>query len=190
MHLNLRSLIWIFIAALSTANCPAQNRPSAGARKPNASESTFQLADAGMSFVAPAGYTALTSDELATKFPRMRAPHHAVGNASRRTTIAYDLFDGGTPPDLESGRKVMVESLEHQLPDLKWVSHRVNRIGERDWVYLEFTAPALDQTIHCIMLMSVVDARILMFNFNSTEKEFPTVRQALQASIASISVKR
>jgi len=153
------------------------------------SQSTFTLANGGVSFVAPAGFTALSASELATKFPRTRPPRHAVGNASRRTTIAYDLADGSAPPDIESGRKVLVESLEQQLPDLKWFSNRVNRVGQRDWAYLEFTAPALDQRIHCIMLMTIVDERILMFNFNSTEKEFPTVRQALQASIASISVK-
>jgi hypothetical protein len=189
MRLYLLSPISIFIAVISTVNCPAQTRPDAGPRIRNANESTFKLADVGMTFVAPAGFTALTESEIATKFPRTRAPRHAIGNASRRTTIVYDLFDNSTPPDLESGRKAMADSLDQRLPDVKWLSNRVTRVGQRDWAYLEFTAPVLDGPIHCIMLMTIVDERVLMFNFNSTEKDFPTVRQALHASIASISVK-
>jgi hypothetical protein len=190
MRLNFPSLIWIFIIVLSTVNYPAQIRADAGPPKPNASESTFTLANGGISFVAPAGFTALSTAELATKFPRTRPPRHAVGNASRTTTIAYDLSDepaGST--DLESGRKIMAESLEQQVPDLKWLLNTVDRVGQRTWVHLEFTAPVLDGQIHCIMLMSVFDARILIFNFNSTEKEFLTIRRALHASMASISVR-
>src|SRR5580765_1986020 len=133
MRLNLPRLIWIFIVVLSTVNSPAQMRPDAGPLRPTVSQSTFTLANGGVSFVAPAGFTALSASELATKFPRTRPPRHAVGNASRRTTIAYDLADGSAPPDIESGRKVLVESLEQQLPDLKWFSNRVNRVGQRDW---------------------------------------------------------
>jgi hypothetical protein len=191
MCLKLPNLVWMVIVVVSTVDCPAQVKPEASLPRKNVSESTFILADGRIRFAAPAGFTALSSSELATKFPRTRAPRHAVGNNSRTTTIAYDLSDepaGST--DLESGRKVMAESFEQQVPDLKWLLNTVDRVGERDWVHLEFTAPVLDGPIHCIMLMSVFDARILIFNFNSTEKEFPTVRRALHASMASISVKQ
>jgi hypothetical protein len=195
---NLSKIIWMITAVVSTLtmvdaaalNCSAQDRPEPGSIRTNASESKFTLADGRINFIAPAGFTSLNASELATKFPRERPPRHAVGNASRTTTVAYDLSDtpaGST--DLETGRKIMAQSLEQRVPDLKWFLNTVDQVGSRKWVHLEFTARAVDEPIRCIMLMSVFDGRILMFNFNSTEREFPRVSRALHASMASISVR-
>jgi hypothetical protein len=76
-----------------------------------------------------------------------------------------------------------------QLPKLQFVANDVRRVGARDFAYLEFTAAAADQDIHNIVLLSVFDGRLLMFNFNSTVVEFPSVEKALRASIASITTK-
>jgi len=73
-----------------------------------------------------------------------------------------------------------------QMPKLKYVASDVRRIGRRDWAYVEFTMAAADLDIHNIVLLSVHEGRILLFNFNSTVKEFPLVERALRASMATI----
>jgi hypothetical protein len=152
---------------------------------------SYTFAAGRISFIAPAGFTPLTAEDLQAKFPVAGAPRNAVGNERRTTTIAYDLLDQRAPPnDLEGARTAFVGAYEQSLRGLKWVATDVRRIGPREWVYLEFVASAADQDIHNIVLMSEYDGRILLFNFNSTVKEFPEVEEALRASIASIAMSR
>jgi hypothetical protein len=149
----------------------------------------FTLADGNISFLAPLGFTALTPEWLAAKYPKGGAPRQAVGNARRTTSIAYDLLDQRVPSnDLDALRRSIQESFS-QLPKLKWIASDVRRVGGRDWAYVEFTAAAADQDIHNIILLSVYHDRPLLFNFNSTVTEFPRLEHALRGSMASITTK-
>jgi hypothetical protein len=148
---------------------------------------SFTFAAGRISFIAPPGFTPLTAEELRVKFPAAGAPRNAVGNERRTTTIAYDLLDQRAPSnDLEGARTMLVNAYEQSLRGLDWVATDVRRIGPREWAYLEFVASAADQDIHNLVLLSVYDGRVLLFNFNSTVAEFPEVEDALLASIASI----
>jgi len=155
-------------------------------RQPHADRYTF--ADGHISFVAPPGFNALPADWLAFKYPRAGAPRQAVGNATLTTSIAYDLFEQRAPSqDLDALRRAVQENYA-QLPNLRWVASDVRRVGDRDWAYMEFTAAASDEDIHNIVLLSVYDGRLLIFNFNSTVVEFPRVDRALRASMATIKI--
>jgi hypothetical protein len=147
----------------------------------------FTFADGGVSFLAPPGFTALTPEEIAVVFPRQGAPRHAVGNARRTSTIAYDLLDQKAPSNnLDELRQALMKNFV-QLPKIKWVANEVRRIGNRDWAYLEFTALLTDRGVHNIVLLSVHNRRLLLFNFNSNVVEFPRLERALRASMATIS---
>lgn len=148
---------------------------------------TYRFAQGRVAFAVPAHFTPLGPDEMKLKFPSAGAPRNAVGNKKRTTTIAYDLLDQAAPSsDLEAARKTFTGAYERGLRGLKWVANDVRRIGSREWAYLEFTAAAADQDLHNIVMASVYDGRVLMFNFNSTVREFPEVERALRASIDSI----
>lgn len=180
-------LLVVVVAAppILVAEAGAQARQSD--RPANAVRYTF--ADGRISFVGPPGFTVLTAAELSAKYPNAGAPRNALGNTRRTTSIAYDLLDQRSPSaDLDALRRALMGSFA-QLPDLKWVASDVRRVGSRDWAYIEFTAAAADQPLHNIVLTSVYDGRVLMFNFNSTVAEFPRVEQALRASMATISSK-
>lgn len=180
-----RPLLIASLAAL-VAHAGAEAQTSAGAQESGA---RITFADGRVSFVAPPGFSALTTDELAAKYPQSGAPRLAVGNARRTTSIAYDLLDQRAPSeDLDAARKFLADTYEKALPNVKWVGNEVRKVGSRTWAYLEFTANATDQELHNIVLVSTYDGRILMFNFNSTSAEFPRVEQALRASMATIAI--
>ena len=163
--------------------------PSTEAQPATTAESGLSVTfgDGRITFVAPRGFTEFTAEELAAKYPRPGAPRRAVGNARRTTSIAYDLLDTRAPTnDLDEARKVFVEIYKKTFPTLKWVATDVRSIAGRTWAYLEFTAPAVDQELHNIVLVSVHAGRVLMFNFNSTGAEFPRVEQALRTSMNTI----
>lgn len=179
---QVRMIILIGMIALGT-KVGAQAQPTVRQQR----TVRFTLANGGVSFLAPPGFTALTPEEIAVVFPRQGAPHHAVGNALRTTTIAYDLRDQKAPSkDLDAFRQALMEQFD-QLPKIKWVASEVRRIGNRDWAYLEFTALLTDRDVHNIVLLSVYNSRPLLFNFNSNVVEFPQVEQALRVSMTTIS---
>jgi hypothetical protein len=62
-------------------------------------------------------------------------------------------------------------------------------INGKQWIYFELISAAVDTDIHNIILMTSLNGKPLMFNFNSTKEEFPKVIKDLQASIDSIKVK-
>jgi hypothetical protein len=174
------------IVALVT-NAGAQAQPTV--RQGRAAPVVF--ANGHVSFTAPTGFSALTAEELAIKYPRSGAPRRAVGNTRRTTTIAYDLLEvPASDTDLEPIRRQLAASFKTALPNLKFMVNELRRVGNRRWAYLEFTSPAEDEDVHNIVLASVYDGRVLLFNFNSTVTEFPRVERGLRESISTITTKR
>lgn len=180
-RLILLASLGLLSSGYTAASAPAQPQAHQGGLR------THRFAKGRISFAAPEQFTPLSPDEMKRKFPSTGAPRQAVGNPKRTTTIAYDLLDQPAPSnDLEAARRMFAGAYERGLRDLKWVASDVRRIGAREWAYLEFTAAAVDQDIHNIVMVSVFDGRVLMFNFNSTVREFSEVERTLRASIRSI----
>ena len=181
--LNIRRALTALVIAVVVVT---QTAAEAQQTVPKTSAGRLTFAAGSVSFVPPPGFTVLTADEISVKYPRGGAPRQAVSNAQGTTSIAYDLQELRAPSnDLEALRKALLQGFA-QMPKLKYEASDVRRIGSRDWAYAEFTMAADDQDIHNIVLLSVHEGRILLFNFNSTVKEFPTVEQALRASMATI----
>lgn len=156
-----------------------------------AQATTISIPDSGVSFDAPADFTPLTPAEIATKYPSSRAPQWVVGNSRRSTTIAYDLQqDRLTPSDLPKVKQAFEQVFERVIPGLQWKKRHIVRIQNQDWVWLEFTSQAVDTDIYNIMLATSREGRLLIFNFNSTKSEFPSVESILRRSIDSITVEK
>jgi hypothetical protein len=178
----MKALTALLIAVVFVAHRGAEAQQTA----PTTGAGRLTFAAGSVSFVPPQGFTALTADEISVKYPRGGAPRQAVSNARGTTSIAYDLQELRAPSnDLEALRKELLQGVA-QMPKIKYVASDVRRIGSRDWAYAEFTMAADDLDIHNIVLLSVHEGRILLFNFNSTVKEFPSVERALRASMATI----
>ena len=152
---------------------------------------TFSVPGAGVSFDAPDGFTALSRDEIAIKFPSTRAPSGVIGNARRTTTIAYELKqDKLTPEQLGEAKQAFEQLFERIIPGLEWKAKTIVQLQGQRWIQLEMTSHAIDTDIHNIMLIASREGRMLIFNFNSTKSEFPSVENALRASIRSIKIVR
>ena len=116
-----------------------------------------EFAGGRVSFVAPAGFTALTPKEIAIKFPRPAPPKAVVGSPSRTTTIAYDYLEPPfTVKDLEPARKLFTNQFDSMFYKLKWIANDVRRMGDRDFVYFEFTEASFDIEFRHMMLLTVL----------------------------------
>jgi hypothetical protein len=151
---------------------------------------TFSIPDVGVSFDAPVGYTKLDATEIANKYPSNRGPAFVVGNTRRTTSIAYDLKPNGFPTDKINEVKEFFEKMfERIVPGIEWKQKKLVDMLGQQWIYLEMTSRAIDTDIHNIMLVTPLQGKMLIFNFNSTKEEFPKVEGELRESIKSISLK-
>lgn len=140
-----------------------------------------------VSFEAPAGFTALSDEEIKAKYPSSRAPRFVLGNASRGTTVAFEIRAHAIPDSaLDHAMAAFEQVLSRIIPGIAWKRREiVQRAGQR-WIELEATSNAVDTDIHNLMLITPYDGKMLMFNFNSTKEQFPRFEQQLRTSIESI----
>ena len=143
-----------------------------------------------VTFDAPEGFTTLTAQEIAGKFPANRAPKFVVGNKRRTTTIAYDLKPHKISADeLEEFKGTLEQLFKQLIPGLAWKDKKMIELAGQEWIFLEMTSTAVDTDIHNIMLATPHKGALLIFNFNSTKEEFPEVEKSLRKSLKSISIK-
>ncbi len=147
----------------------------------------FSIPDGGVVFDAPDGFTQLSGEEIARKFPRTSAPGFVVGNARRTTTIAFDLKPQPIPRDkLDEVKSSFEQLFQRMIPGLVWKDRKMISMQNQQWIYLELTSHAVDTDIHNIVLVTPHRDKALIFNFNSTKSEFPQVETKLRESLRSI----
>src|ERR1043166_2482004 len=79
-----------------------------------------------VSFDAPEGFTPLSPEEIAIKYPSARAPHFVVGNKRRTTTIAYDLKPQSIPADkLGEVKDSFEQTFQRIVPGLVWRDRKI-----------------------------------------------------------------
>lgn len=152
-----------------------------------AAAETFQVDGAACRFEAPRGFTPLTKEEIAAKFPSTRAPVSVVGNARRTTTVAYELKpDRLAPEQLPEAKQAFEQIFERVVPGLRWTKRDLVTMRGQAWIHFEFTSRAVDTDIHNIMLATSRAGRMLVFNYNATAADFAVMEADLRASIRSI----
>ena len=151
---------------------------------------TFSVPGADITFDAPNGFTSLSKDEISVKFPSNRTPSDVVGNRARTTTITFELKqDRLAPEQLAEVKQTFEQYFEAAVPRLEWKERKIVDLNGMKWIQLEFSSRATDTDIHNVMLITSRYGRMLIFNFNSTRSEFPSVARSIRASILSIKSK-
>jgi hypothetical protein len=148
------------------------------------------MANGRVSFVPPAGFRAMTEDEIKLKYPRGNAPQYAYSNEEMNVSIAITFSPHPvTLEGLPQLKAAMEEALPRLIPGLNWVTREIVKINGRPWVHLEMTSFAIDTDIHNEMYMTAFDGKMLGFNFNSTVAQHDRYKDALKKSRNTIRVK-
>lgn len=150
----------------------------------------LSLYDGHVAFVLPEGFTRM-SDEIADKkYPRGSRPTYIYADAKTTTSIAVAVAEGQVAPaQLGEFKALMEHTYTRMIPGARWLKKDYLTIANTKWARLEFMANATDTDIHNIVLITVLDGKPLMFNFNSTKEEFSRLEKAILRSIDSIRVK-
>jgi hypothetical protein len=151
----------------------------------------IKVSNTDVTFEPPANFKTLSADVMATKWPTNRAPAYAVGNDTASTTVAYDFKGGNLPQDkLSEVQAVFKQAFERMVPGLKWIRNEIVEHERQKWILMEMTSSAIDQDIHNVIFVTGHEGKTLMFNFNSTKKDFPKYEAALRASMKSIKLPK
>lgn len=155
-----------------------------------AEERRIYLAENRVSFLPPVGFTAMTPEEIALKFPNTNPPQQVYANAGGTVAIAVTLSDVPlTPEQLPELKQVMESSLEQAQPELEWLERGFLEINGVRWLKLESITPALDANIRNDMYFTSLNGRMVGFNFNSTVEADDAVRTELLRSRDSIQIQ-
>ena len=151
----------------------------------------IQVADSKASFEPPPGFGPVPQAIIDIKWPSNRAPRFVLGNEGASTTVAYDLKPHTIAQEnLPDVQKTFTGMMERMVPGIRWVHNELIEIAGQRWLFMEMTSNAVDTDIHNMMLITGLDDQMLIFNFNSTQQEFPTVEKALRSSLRSITIAR
>lgn len=149
------------------------------------------LAERRVSFVPPAGFTAMTSEEIAIKFPNRGGvpPQHVYANERRTVAVAITFSSAQVSPEqLPELKNFLPKFLERAIPQIKWVAQDFVAIDNERWIHLEFISRAIDTDIHNDTYFTSFGGKMLGFNFNSTTEQYNAASAELRKSRDSIEI--
>lgn len=149
------------------------------------------LAGKRVFFVPPPGFTAMTPEEIAFKFPRgANQPQHVYANKRRSVSVAITFSPARISPEqLPKLKNFLSKFLELRL-GIKWIKQDFAVINSMRWVHLEFLSRAIDTNIHNDAYFTSFDGKMLGFNFNSAVEQYDALSAELRKSRDSITISQ
>ncbi len=147
------------------------------------------LENGKITFDGPEGFSQLSDEMIALKYPSTRRPRYVIANETGATSIAYDLKPHRVPENkIEEMKDAFSQVFSRVVPGIKWIEKKVIELSGKKWGYLEMTSNAIDTDIHNIVIFTGYKDQMLIFNFNSTKEQFSSYDAELRKSLNSIQV--
>lgn len=151
----------------------------------------INLYDGRVAFVLPDGFSRMSDEMADKKYRRESRPAHIYSDAKTTTSIAVALAEAEVALEqLGEFKSFMEQTYTRMIPGAQWVKRDFITIANTRWARLELMSNALDTDIHNIVLITILDKKPLMLNFNSTKGEFSRLEKALLKSIDTIRIKQ
>ncbi len=152
---------------------------------------TNTLFDGRITFVLPDGFAVMPSEIAEAKYPNANRPKHIYSNTNATTSVAVNTMQAKlTDAELPEFRTFMEKTMTRMIPGCRILKRDFVTLNGTRWARLELQSNAIDTDIHNILLMTALDGQPVMFNFNSTQEEFPKITGALAKSIETIRINK
>ncbi len=186
-RLNLAIVFVLLVLLAVSSSATAQQ-----ARKKE-SPQRVRLAGGRISFVPPAGFKAMSKEDIAFKFGRnggAHAPDVVYSNERQNISVAVRFAPSRVAHEhLDEFQKVMETTLEGSIPNLEWLAREQLTLNGVRWIHFSLKAAAIDTGVHNEMYFTPFDDKVLIFNFNSTIGEYEKYGASLKQSARTIIVK-
>jgi hypothetical protein len=175
--------VLVLLAVLSGVEAHAQQT----------TEERVQLRDGRVSFVLPAGFKAMSKEDINFKFGRngpAYAPEFAYSNERQNVSVAVGFNGSGLQAaQLDELKKFFEAQLERSIPGVEWIEREIITRDGRRWIHLHLKAAAVDTGVINDMYATVFEGQLLLFNFNSTIAQYENYKESLRKSAQSITLK-
>ena len=153
----------------------------------HAQSGTLSFGAGKAAFAPPLGFGTLSAEQLKQLLPTADARAEIVGDPKRGSTAAYAVIEIKLArAQMDAFRRYLTEKYTQKDPSLKWIVNRLETVGGRDGIRMEFSD---DREMHHIQLWGHVDdEHAVMISYNTPLKELPTLEKALRASMASVRI--
>lgn len=129
------------------------------------------LLDGKLALLLPQGFKQMNQEMLATKYPAANRPTTVYSNPNGTISIAINHTKSPLNQDnLDAFHRTLDPTIRQQVPNAKWMFSGFQIHNGRRWVQLEFQSPAVDTTIHNMMVATSLENRTLIVSFNVTEE--------------------
>ena len=151
---------------------------------------TFSIEDGAISFDGPKGFELMTPELLQIKYPRGNPPKNVLVNESTETSIVFASRGKSiAQSDIEKMLKAYEAQFKRLMGGFELKVSKVANISGQKWAQLEFISNTIDSKVYNIFLVTGYKNKMVVFNFNSTLKEFEDYKSAFKKSIKSITLK-
>jgi hypothetical protein len=159
-----------------------------------AAQEPVQLAGGRVSFVPPEGFKPMAREDVVIKFGRNgadEAPEHVYSNERQAVTIAFGFKGQNVPADaLPEVKRLLEADFERRLPGIEWRAREFVELNGVRWIHFNMKTPAIDVPVVNHMYITILDGRLLMFNFNSSAAFYDAHKESLLKSARTITIKR
>ena len=119
----------------------------------------------------PDGFTKMSDEMLATKYPTANRPSTVYTNERGTVNIAFNhTANNISPSQLPDLHKQLDASIRLAQPKAQWMFSGFQNYSGRKWVQLEFVSQAVDTKIHNMMIATSASNRMLVISFNCTDE--------------------
>jgi hypothetical protein len=155
-----------------------------------AQEKRIDLADLGVSFVPPKGFSTWNKEMILKKYPNRNPPKYVyAGDERGRVSIAVTTMPA--PAELDDDfaklRELLEKTFRKSHPDAKWIKRDYATLNGTRWVHLSLETQAIDTRIQNDLYATFKGKDIVAFNFNCiVELNDPQMAKTLEACATSI----
>jgi len=151
---------------------------------------SFSMHQNSITFNAPDGFLTMSPELIQIKYPKGNPPANVLTNESTESTIAYDIRAKSLPQSqIEETGKAFESAYKRVVAGFKLNSNKIVQISGQKWIQMEFISNTIDSEVYNIFLVTGYKGKMLIFNLNTTLKEFNKYESAFRKSIQSIILK-
>ncbi len=123
-----------------------------------------------LQLLIPKHFVQMEQSDIAIKYPNPNPPDLVYTNDTGAINIAINHPKDRVPSDdLKRLHQELDKVIRQTQPDATWMFSGFQHYHGRQWIQLEFQTDAIDDKIHNMVMVTVVQGRALFISFNCTD---------------------
>jgi hypothetical protein len=148
------------------------------------------LLDNKVEILSPHELSNMTDEMWAFKYKKRVRPVLVLTDTNGTVNLLADMtMQGATEEQLAAFKDLQIGQLKKSRPDLEFVGDGIKIVNGKKVGYFKFLSQAIDQKIFNYFFFTIVNNKVLLFNFNCIEKLRGSWEKTAETIVESIVIK-